>query len=90
VTIRAGASVAGPDLDLAAGDDADACERTRREVVFDGERHDAEILRGEPAPGDEIAGPAICELPEATLAVPPGWTGTVDEAGTIVLEREAT
>jgi N-methylhydantoinase A len=87
VTIRASASVAGPALDLAASEGADAgWERSRRSVVFGGERHDAEILRGEPAPGDELLGPAICELPEATLAVPPGWTGTVDDAGTIVLE----
>jgi N-methylhydantoinase A len=89
VTIRASASVAGPQLDLAAGDGAAACERTRRAVVFDGSRYDAEILRGEPAPGDAVAGPAVCELPEATLAVPPGWTGTVDDAGTIVLEKGA-
>ena len=87
VTIRATASVAGPQLDLAAGDSAGS-ERSRRAVVFDGEEHDAEILRGEPAPGERIDGPAICELPEATLAVPPGWHGTVDDAGTIVLERE--
>jgi N-methylhydantoinase A len=88
VTIRAGASVAGPELDLAAGgDDAPGWERSQRTVIFAGERHDAAILRGEPAPGDELAGPAICELPEATLAVPPGWRGTVDDAGTIVLER---
>jgi N-methylhydantoinase A len=89
VTIRATASVAGPELDLAAGDGAAQWERSRREVVFDGERHDAEILRGEPAPGERVAGPAVCELPEATLVVPPGWSGTVDEAGTLVLEREA-
>ena len=88
VTIRGSASVAGPALDLAAGDGGAGCERTRREVVFDGDAHDAEILRGEPAPGEQIAGPAICELPEATLAVPPGWRGDVDDAGTIVLERE--
>jgi N-methylhydantoinase A len=88
VTIRAGASVPGPELDLAAGGgDAPGWERSQREVIFAGERHDAAILRGEPAPGDELAGPAICELPEATLAVPPGWRGTVDDAGTIVLER---
>jgi N-methylhydantoinase A len=89
VTIRATASVPGPRLDLAAGagDGAVPCERSRRDVVFDGERHDAEILRGEPAPGERIAGPAICELPEATLAVAPGWSGHVDDAGTIVLRR---
>jgi N-methylhydantoinase A len=88
VTIRATASVPGPELDLAAGDGAAQWERSRREVVFEGERHDAEILRGEPAPGERIAGPAICELPEATLVVAPGWSGSLDEAGTLVLERE--
>ena len=87
VTIRATASVAGPQLDLAASDSTGS-ERSRRTVVFAGEEHDAEILRGEPAPGERIAGPAICELPEATLAVPPGWRGRVDDAGTIVLERD--
>ena len=87
VTIRATASVAGPELDLAAGASAGS-ERSRRAVVFGGEEHDAEILRGEPAPGERLAGPAICELPEATLAVPPGWRGSVDDAGTIVLERD--
>ena len=58
-------------------------------MIFDGREHDAEIVRGEPAPGEAIDGPAICELPEATLAVAPGWRGIVDDAGTIVLEREA-
>ena len=87
VTIRATAHIPGPQLDLAAGA-GDGAERSRRTVVFDGREHDAEIVRGEPAPGESIDGPAICELPEATLAVAPGWSGTVDEAGTIVLERE--
>ena len=87
VTIRAVATVAGPQLDLAAGDDAEGCERSRREVVFASAPHDTAIIRGDPAPGERIEGPAICELAEATLAVPPGWAGTVDDAGTIVLER---
>ncbi|MEA2155930.1 MAG: N-methylhydantoinase, partial [Solirubrobacteraceae bacterium] len=87
VTIRASATVPGPQLDLAAGDGAAGCTRSRRDVVFDGECHDAEIVRGDPAPGERVQGPAICELAEATLAVPPGWAGEVDDAGTIVLER---
>ncbi len=86
VTMRATASLPGPDLDLVASDAA-PIERGRRAVVFAGESHDAEVLRGAPAPGAELAGPAVCELPEATLAVPPGWRGGVDDAGTIVLER---
>jgi N-methylhydantoinase A len=87
VTIRATARLPGPELDLAAGA-GDGAERSRRTVIFDGAEHDAEIVRGEPAPGETIDGPAICELPEATLAVAPGWSGSVDEAGTIVLCRE--
>jgi N-methylhydantoinase A len=86
VTIRATAGEPGPELDLAAGAGA-ACERSRRQVVFDGAACDAEIVRGEPAPGDRVEGPAVYELAEATLAVPPGWSGSVDDAGTIVLER---
>ncbi len=87
VTIRATARLPGPEIDLAAAAPTQT-ERSRRSVVFAGEEHDAVVLRGEPAPGAEIAGPAICELPQATLAIAPGWQGTVDEAGTIVLARE--
>ena len=46
---------------------------------------DAEVVRGVPA--ERVDGPAVVELPEATLVVPPGWTcGTADD-GTIVVER---
>ena len=89
VTIRATARVPGPELDLAAGEVAAGAERTRRTVVFAGDEHDAQIIRGDLTVGERIDGPAVCELPEATLAVPPGWSGTVDDAGTIVLERSA-
>jgi N-methylhydantoinase A len=90
VTVRATARLPGPELDLAPGAGAGAAQglqRTRRAVVFAGTEHDAAVLRGEPAPADRIVGPAVCELPEATLVVPPGWQGTVDPAGTIVLQR---
>jgi N-methylhydantoinase A len=89
VTIRVTARLPGPAIDLAAGTVASSADvrRSRRRVVFGGSEHNAEVMRGELAPGERIAGPAICELPEATLAVPPGWAGTVDAAGTIVLER---
>jgi N-methylhydantoinase A len=56
-------------------------------VRLDGEEHEAEVLTGEPEPGTRIEGPAIVELPEATLAVPPGWAGEVLESGTIKLEK---
>ncbi len=34
-----------------------------------------------------IAGPAVHPLPEATLYVPAGWSGEMDEWGTIHLQR---
>ncbi len=54
-----------------------------REIVFDGEAVAARVLRGELAPGTRLSGPALCALPEATLLIPPGWSGEVDEQGTV-------
>jgi N-methylhydantoinase A/oxoprolinase/acetone carboxylase beta subunit len=52
--------------------------------------------RSEPGPdvafegeeGEDVAGPTVVRLPEATLVVPEGWRGTTDRTGTIVLTRE--
>jgi N-methylhydantoinase A len=56
-----------------------------REIVFDGEALAASVLRGELAPGTRLRGPALCALPDSTLLVPPGWSGEVDEQGTVHL-----
>jgi N-methylhydantoinase A len=37
--------------------------------------------------GSAVAGPAIMEMGEATCLVRPGWSGVVDDAGTLVLRR---
>jgi N-methylhydantoinase A len=83
VTIRVAAALPGAELPgEPAGDEP---ERSRRDARFDGERVEAEVVRGVPA--GRLDGPAIVELPEATLVVPPGWTcGTADD-GTIEMER---
>ncbi len=60
-----------------------------RPIAFDGEPLDATVLRGELPPGTRVSGPALCALPEATLLVPPGWSGEVDEQGTVHLASEA-
>ncbi|AGY56278.1 hydantoinase/oxoprolinase family protein [Gloeobacter kilaueensis] len=36
--------------------------------------------------GSTIAGPALIEMPEATVVVQPGWAGAIDRCGTLVLE----
>jgi N-methylhydantoinase A len=67
---------------VAAG--VEAVERSRRPVYFDGEWIETPVLRGEPAAASAAEGPIVFELPEATFVVPPGWTTTVDNHGTIV------
>jgi N-methylhydantoinase A len=80
-------SVWGPAPQLRPQADAAADpERSSAQVVFGGEALRASVLRGELAPGTEVHGPALCALPEATLLVPPGWSGIVDEHGTCVLQ----
>jgi N-methylhydantoinase A len=64
-------------------------ERGARMVRFDGEWMETPTLRGEPAAGGVLEGPAIIEMPEATLVLPPGWRGEVDDAGTIRAERRS-
>jgi len=78
----------GPEIDAAAaGAAGGGATRSTRRAWFEGDEHEAAVLTGAPEPGTELRGPAICELPEATLAVPPGWAGRVEPSGTIRLER---
>jgi N-methylhydantoinase A len=57
--------------------------RGAREVRFGGHWVRTSVLRGEPAAGLRADGPAVFELPETTLVLPPGWRAVVDDAGTI-------
>jgi N-methylhydantoinase A/oxoprolinase/acetone carboxylase beta subunit len=59
------------------------------EVVTIRERHSEPGPEVEfEAPGaEDITGPVVVRLPEATLVVPEGWAGRTDHTGTIVLER---
>lgn len=66
--------------------DAQAGER---EANYDGEWRGVAVLdRERMGEGSEVAGPAIVEFKESTCVVRPGWRGTVDGVGTLVLERE--
>jgi N-methylhydantoinase A len=35
--------------------------------------------------GFQLRGPAIVEMPEATAVIEAGWTGVIDEVGTLIL-----
>lgn len=41
------------------------------------------------APGDDLPGPCVVEMPEATCLVAPGWAARVDDAGALLMERGA-
>jgi N-methylhydantoinase A len=58
-----------------------------RMANFDGEWKTVPVFdRTAMGAGTKLAGPALVEFPEATCVVRPGWNGTVDDAGTLVLE----
>jgi N-methylhydantoinase A len=83
VTVRVAVALPGGALQAGARDRQ--AETSSRLAIFDGEEIETTVLRGEIG---DVRGPAICDLSEATLVVPPGWSGRADEDGTIVLERE--
>jgi N-methylhydantoinase A len=88
VTIRVSALTPGTRVRLADGAEPPRPQRGTRKAFFDGRWRQTEVSRGTPAPGTELAGPAVVELAESTVVVPPGWSGRVDHTGTICLEAE--
>jgi N-methylhydantoinase A len=76
-----------PELDEPASGDGEY-EPECREANFDGEWQEVAVLdRERMGESSEVEGPAIVEFKEATCVVRPGWRGTVDGVGTLVLER---
>jgi N-methylhydantoinase A len=68
VTVRVAAAL--PATELPPTEPSDAESRGERDALFDGERVRATVVAGVP---EELEGPAIVELPESTVVVPPGW-----------------
>ena len=81
VTIRVAAAMPGAEPSPAAAEAAK--ERGTRRVRFGDEQVKAAILGPSEA---EVDGPAIFELPGATLVVPPGWHAQADADG-VVMQR---
>jgi N-methylhydantoinase A len=87
VDIRLAMVAPGPEPRPVAAPSEAGLARSSRRARFGGEWIEAQVLRGEPPAGTAAEGPAIFELPETTLVLPPGWTAGVDPAGTIVATR---
>ncbi|MEA2431011.1 MAG: N-methylhydantoinase [Thermoleophilaceae bacterium] len=81
VTVRVAAALPAADLpETPAGEHEDKGER---KALFDGEPHGTAIVSGVP---ECLDGPAIVELPESTVVVPPGWRAE-SAAGGLGMER---
>ncbi len=90
VSLRVTAIAGGAEVRLSPPDEQRSEEPAgSRPAVLGGEEVEAAVWRGVPADGRRVTGPAICELPDATLVVAPGWSGEAQPAGAILLEREA-
>jgi N-methylhydantoinase A len=86
VDLRVAMVVPGPAPRPTAAGGAQPREDTRK-ARFAGRWLDARVIRGDPPAGFAAAGPAIFEMPESTLVLPPRWRAAVDDAGSIVATR---
>ncbi|WP_276300201.1 hydantoinase/oxoprolinase family protein [Halorussus lipolyticus] len=88
VGLRARATVARETPAVAYRADEDP-KVASREANFGGEFRETPVYRREALPpGEEFAGPAICEQADSTVVVPPEWRAQVQADGTLVLETE--
>ena len=86
VNARATARVVSETSQPRPGPLADGGEPSTVEVWFDGERRDTAVYaRDTLAAGARLEGPAIVTQLDTTTLVPPGWEGTVDGAGNLLL-----
>jgi N-methylhydantoinase A len=90
-TLRVVGRGRNPDVELkvAGGGSADVAIDRHERVHFDGEWHDTPIYeRSDLAAGHTLPGPAIVEQEDTTTVIEPGWAGTVDDAGNIMVRRQ--
>jgi N-methylhydantoinase A len=97
VTLRVSAAIPGTDVELGAdardgnangNGNGKSANRPTRTASLNGEPIQLHVIAGAPSPGTTISGPAVVELPESTLLVPPRWAGKVDQTGTIHLRSD--
>jgi N-methylhydantoinase A len=83
VTVTVSVWGAAPVLRSYAG--SSRATRARTRLWHQGRQLDAALIRGRPADGERIEGPAVCALGDSTLLITPGWVGHVLADATIEL-----
>ena len=65
-----------------------AADPATRRASFDGEWQEVAVYRRDSlGAGSTVRGPAVVEFAESTCVLRPGWIGTVDGVGTLLLTR---
>ncbi|SQD98404.1 5-oxoprolinase (ATP-hydrolyzing) [Parafrankia sp. Ea1.12] len=86
VAVRLVVTVPGPRPRPVAPRPDPTARRGRRRAWTDGAWHEIDVIpRAALGRGDTVTGPAVVEFAEATCLLRRGWTGVVDDIGTIVL-----
>lgn len=66
----------------------DRTEHSQREIVFEGERHQAGVhWRWSLQAGDTLSGPLVLEQEDSTVFIEPGFGITVDDTGSLIVQR---
>ena len=88
VCVRLTATMPIEQPDLGASSPALEGTGETRAANFDGEWTETPVLqRTMMAPGTAVDGPCIIEFAEATAVIRPGWSGVIDDVGTLVVSR---
>ena len=89
VNLRLISTVAVEKPELDEPEPESGAEPGHRKASFDGEWREVPVLdREKLGKGSGVEGPAIVEFKESTCVVRPGWQGSIDNVGTLVLEKE--
>jgi len=87
-TARVRVVLASGVAELPRSDLAEPRSAGSRSIWLDGDFREVGVReRDGCGAGDELAGPLVVTEPQCSLLIPPGWHGTVDERGAILLER---
>jgi N-methylhydantoinase A len=90
VNLRLVATVPGRRPELSEPPPRRRAEPARRRAGFGRDWHEVDVWRrADLGAGSGLEGPAVVEFAESTVLLRPGWRATVDEVGTLVMERRS-